>query len=228
MKKSSSKTVQQEAVLLFYKDGSNHAQVLEPVPVIKSSGMDPVYMEFRRKAIFVLELVNEYKAKGLDLTVFSIPLDELLDAIADDEIISDIIDQKIDIANAVQNPKFRFCTLNGDEVKKSLKISKALSKSIQKAKSLSGANASKKAAKRRKENADEFAERIYPEIERLKRDYKVKSFRATAEMLNEQKIETFRGGKWHVKTLQDIYDRCKDLGIMETKDTNKVRDTPRA
>lgn len=63
-----------------------------------------------------------------------------------------------------------------------------------------------------KDNADDFAKELFPVVQKIKREHHVESFRETIDLLNMKKINTARGGKWHMSTYQNLVKRWKKLG----------------
>jgi len=136
---------------------------------------------------------------------FSIPLRKVLLAISTRTDIDGF-----NIADAIQNQTFRFYTKDFPLL--SLEASNALAESIREAKKPS-IEFSRMGRQRRTENADDFAVRMHEIIGKLKTEERMSSYRETIKVLNEKEIPSPMGGRWHVRTLQDLNKRWQELGL---------------
>lgn len=149
-----------------------------------------------------VELQAQLIAGGKQVRIFNC-LDDVLAAIVENKEI-----ESCNIAQEMrENKLFRFVCR--DRPEDSLKFSEAMAAGIT---TVMG-YAAQKSRESRSKNADDYAREMYETINRLKREEKVSTFRATVEMLNKQEVPTANGGKWHIKSLQSLNKRWKDLGL---------------
>ncbi|MCK8491778.1 recombinase family protein [Spirosoma sp. RP8] len=127
-------------------------------------------------------------------------------------IISDKKIEGIDLAEAMQNPDFRFKSTIDPEL--SASISEAFAVLLKKVRLTTGRIGAAKANKKRIKKADEYAVRMYEVINNIKQETGVSTFRATVEQLTQRGIDTPNGGKWSTNTLQDLQKRWRNLGLV--------------
>lgn len=129
------------------------------------------------------------------------------------EIFEAILNKKkiggVDIMQEVKNPDFRFTSAVEPEL---VSVVSDLIAAVLKEQYLSNMS---KAREQRITDADDYARRIYPVITELQDQEKIYSYRKTIKLLTERNIETPKGGKWSISTLQDLYDRCRKLGLIQ-------------
>ncbi|MCF0072444.1 recombinase family protein [Dyadobacter sp. CY261] len=108
-----------------------------------------------------------------------------------------------------KDPDFRFITK--DKPAESLEISSLISATVSSI--LSTEDPLSKSILTRTENADQFAKTMHEVVAKIHAENPVKSYRVLAEALNNLEIPTYRGGNWHLSTVQNLYDRWKKLGL---------------
>ena len=138
----------------------------------------------------------------------TVSLPQLFDAISEDIPV-----EGLSIKEKMKDPFFQFITLDNPDL--SFKASKAISRIVRSSQKIDPITA-KAGRDKQKETADEYASNIF-DIVKDARERGIKTFRATVDYLNENEIPTFRGGKWHLKTLQDLQKRWKELGLTGPK-----------
>lgn len=129
------------------------------------------------------------------------------------EIFEAILNKKkiggIDIMQEVKNPDFRFTSAVEPEL---VSVVSDLIAAVLKELYLGNIT---KARQQRAVDADNYARRIYPVITELQNQENIHSFRKTVKLLTERDIPTPNGGKWSTNTLQDLYSRCRKLGLIQ-------------
>lgn len=134
------------------------------------------------------------------------PLYSVLEAIERKNII-----EGVNIAEKIKDPLFRFVTIENTEL--SYKISTVISIIYKDARTLNP-DVAELGRQKNRENADEFAKKMRDVVTTIQLQEKISSYRETVKALNEKHIPTYRGGEWHIKTLQDLNKRWKELGLM--------------
>lgn len=157
------------------------------------------------------KLHSNSKKKKIISHVFEIAsLDEVVDAIATGRLV-----ENISILEKVKSSDFLFTTKDQPEL--SLKVSKALAK-VRKEDRTLDPEISEMGRLKSKENAYEFARQMYEIVQKIKAEEQITTYRETVAALNKHQIPTGRGGDWHLKTLQNLNKRWKELGfISESK-----------
>lgn len=149
--------------------------------------------------------------RPIQIHTFNVPLKELLCAIKNGETIDGI-----NLREKIRDPNFRFKTNRKSESILSTAFSEVIATVLQSNKPYRlNKHALEKSIHTRNENADEFAKSMYDIITRIKEeDKKISSYRETVKALNERHVSTYRGGDWHIKTLQDLNKRWQELGLI--------------
>ncbi len=158
------------------------------------------------KALRERTLKEKLEEAGYKVDVFSSSVLQLVTAILQKEPV-----EGVNLAEKIQHPTYRFYTSADRDL--SLGISHAFASVIQEARTLKGLDISQNAVRQLQENADEFARRTRDVIEAIKKEENISTYRETVEALNRRQIPTHRGGKWHLRTLQDLYKRCQKFSI---------------
>jgi len=162
--------------------------------------------------VFTLNrLVATCRKENLEHHVFTkSSLPEVLKAIQNEEMI-----EEIDISEKIKNPSFRFISEEAPTL--SFEISQAIGFVLERTNKLSPTIAAMGRDKVRT-NADSFAKAMYETVQTIKREERIKTYRETVDALNKHQIPTYReGGKWHIKSLQNLQSRWEKLGLTDSK-----------
>lgn len=133
-------------------------------------------------------------------------LEEVLDSIKKNKQID-----KINVLEKLQNPNFRFRTI--DDAELSFIVSESLSIVQKNATETKLAEIRELGVIRNVEIADEFAIEMFNIVKELRENDKITTYRDTIQYLNDKNVPTNRGGKWHLKTLQDLSKRWEKLKL---------------
>jgi hypothetical protein len=177
----------------------------------------------------LLALEESLKNQGFRYKIFS-SMREVVHAITNQSVIevttSQGVVEKINIAEELKDPNFRFLAKNAPNSSKLL--SDAFSAHTEFIRSSFVGDMANKSVQKRVENADEFAVRMFNLIEQLKREEGISTYRDTVKVLNDKKVPTYRSGnmkengkdmitqkgEWHLSTLQNLHKRWKELGLI--------------
>lgn len=129
-------------------------------------------------------------------------------------IIENAIIENLNVKELIKKPQFRFITK--DNQKLSFIVSDAISVVYKDARSLSPETA-ELGRKKNRENADDYARNMLDVVKKIQQELNITSYRETVKALNERQVPTYRGGDWHLKTLQDLNKRWKDLGLVPSE-----------
>jgi hypothetical protein len=135
-------------------------------------------------------------------------------------IISGDTIEGVDIANKIQDPEFRFIstTISACGEVEATDISELCAVILSRERLMAGKNLSAKASAERIEKANQYAVANYQDIQNLKAEAGVKSFRKTLKLLTDKGFPTPSGSTiWHISTLQDLQERWVALGLMPDK-----------
>ncbi|GAB3732378.1 hypothetical protein [Spirosoma lituiforme] len=173
----------------------------------------------------IVEMKKHDNEAGYRLVVFKHTYTDLMEAIAHDEVIKHAIEGDFNLREELQNPKFRFISVQAPRL--SRLAADALSAQTQYTKTLYGRELSKKGAEKRNIDADQYAVNMYDLISRLKKKENISSYRDTVKALNANNIPTFReGGEWHLSTLQNLQKRWKELNLISAKSKSSKKPKP--
>jgi hypothetical protein len=150
--------------------------------------------------------IQKLRENGYEVHEFSTSIDEVVAAITQKKNV-----EGVHLLKKIQDPKFRFVSLG--DVENSLAISNSYAVIVEVSRTASLRKAHQAGLKKRQKTADEFAKTMRSIIEKLKDENSLSSYRSVVKALNDKRITTYRGGKWHVQTLQDLEKRWKDLEL---------------
>lgn len=161
--------------------------------------------------------VSEEKAKlekqGIDLHYFEdTTIYDVMIAVKNNSPV-----EGVDLTAELMSGKARFMTHDDPEF--SLEFSNALAAFAKNITSLQKHKASTKGVEKRNKNADQFAVDMREIIQNLKQSSDDSlSYRQTAELLNKNKVPTYRNGSvWHASMISNLHDRWKKLGLTVQK-----------
>lgn len=157
-------------------------------------------------------IIHEYEERNINYRIFS-SLPAVLVAIKTKEPLADYDGTIINITERILDPLFRFITEDMPEL--GYETSEALASAVDAGKTAErqlNSDAHEKSLSVRKAKADEFALRMKQEIEQLKTEANVSTYRDIVEVLNDRNIPTSQeGGKWHLGTLQGVLKRAERI-----------------
>lgn len=149
---------------------------------------------------------QSFRKEGYECDIFP-SLKEVLRSIILHKIINGV-----DVAQRIEEPSYRFIAQDQPEV--SYLVSEMLAQSIKKATDKQrylNTKTLEHSAETRKAMADEFALQAKKKIDEIKAVEHVTSYRDTVAALNKHHVPTAHNGSWHVKTLQNVLKRVKDI-----------------
>jgi len=165
---------------------------------------------------------NQDKPNKQNFVIFKASLKSILNAINNKSLV-----EGIDIHAELQNSAFSFACEDN------LELSSLMSTTFKSVVDFTRQQAIKSIHQHRVAPtvtaADKYAIEMVPVIEKLKSDNGVKSFAETVKMLNSQGIQSFRGSKWHVRTLHALYMRntkLHEIDILQSVDISKSNAHP--
>lgn len=161
------------------------------------------------------ERIKKFQGKACEVAVFEKSSDDLLQIIIDKAQIDGV-----NLSEKIQDPAFRFLSSLKGEVELSYKLSEALALTVSNAITVARKTPVLAAAKKRNQTADEFALQMHDIVEKIKVEDNVTTYRATVEALNKREISSYTGGKWHVKTLHELYARWNGINEVNSKPSN--------
>lgn len=133
------------------------------------------------------------------------------------EIIRNITAQTtlegVDVATEVQDPSFRFMSLSTGELVYSTELSEAFATVAKLIKTRDTRPAIDKSTTKRIANADKFTMKTYPLIEQMHADAGIITNKEIVERLNREQVPTYKGGNWHLSTLNNMKKRWNKLNI---------------
>ena len=164
--------------------------------------------EEKSEEIQLTELAKKLKEKYRVHIFYHASVEDIINSITNGESVDGI-----NILERMQDPRFRFISASNPNY--SLQISHAFAKAIAVNKSVSNKKASQVGVKKRQQNADEFAKNMKEVIDNVKTESNITTYKDTVEALNKKGIASYRGKKWHIRTLQDLYKRWEALGLSD-------------
>jgi hypothetical protein len=179
---------------------------------IESAGGGVTYMSDAE----IYEFINRCNENGLSYHIFE-SLPAVLGAIKSRSMIADVDGDEVEITERIADASFRFFTKDFPSL--SFETSEALASAVEigmeygkREERLLNDEAKEKSIEVRKAKADSFALEMKQQIDQLKSEANVSTYRDIVSLLNERKIPTSQeGGKWHLRTLQSVLKRAENL-----------------